>query len=67
MSIKDFEKKYTVINGTTNEHINVEQLSCDLIVQREMSVNDILLMEAVLGELWNNNSVTIIRTYGKGV
>lgn len=65
MSIRDFKSGYTIINGTTNEHIYVEQLKQDLVVQHEMSVNDILLMESILGELWNNNTVTIIRTYGK--
>lgn len=65
MSIRDYNKSFLIINGTTNEQIKVEQLKRDTIASYEISTNEFLLLRSLINELQDNNTVTIIRTYAK--
>lgn len=65
MSIKDYKKNYIVINGTTNEQIKIPKSNIDSIILKDLTINDMLLIETILAELEDTDTVTICRTYMK--
>lgn len=65
MSIKDYRKKFIVINGTTNEQIKVPQSNINDIVMKDYKLDDILLIDTILEELDQTDTVTVCRTYMK--
>lgn len=65
MSIKDYRKKFIVINGTTNEQIKVPQSNINDIVMKDYRLDDILLVDTILEELEQADTVTVCRTYMK--
>lgn len=65
MSIKDYSKKYIVINGTTNEQIRVPISNINDIVMKDYRIDDVLLVDTILEELQQSDTVTVVRTYMK--
>lgn len=65
MSIKDYRKKFIVINGVTNEQIKVPESNVHSIVLKDYLIDDVLLIDTVLAELEQADTVTVCRTYMK--
>lgn len=65
MSIRDYAKRYIVINGVTNEQIKVPQANINDIVMKDYRLDDILLIDTILEELQEADTITICRTYMK--
>lgn len=63
MSIKDYNIKLVLVNGTTNERIKIPQIDKYLEVDQRISVNDILMLNTIKEELSKNEMVTIAKSY----
>lgn len=65
MGFADYDKRYVVINGTTNEHIKVPSSPVKTIVLKDFKIDEIMLIEVVLSELKDCDCVTISKSYMK--
>lgn len=65
MSIRDYDQKFILINGTTNEQIPISKSINNKCVIVELHVNDLLLLEAIKEELSLSDSVSIFKSYMK--
>lgn len=65
MSLKDYSLNYYLINGTTNEKIRIPKSNVNSIVMKDYSVNEVMLIDTILAELLDCDSVTIFKSYMK--
>lgn len=65
MSIRDYNQKYILINGTTNEQIAIPKTSNNKLITVELYINDLLLLQEIQEELSCSDSVSIFKSYMK--
>lgn len=65
MSIRDYNQKYILINGTTNEQIAIPKTNSNKKIIVEIDINEYLLLQSLTEELSLSDSVSVFKSYMK--
>lgn len=65
MSIKDYNRRYIITNGLTNEVTKIPQIDDNDDIMASLSINDYLMILKIKEVLKNCETIVISKTYLK--